>query len=286
MRLISSGLALITFFLLTTSALHVDDSGALMADEDSPAEDVLYAEAINRWVKLLIRYGNPYDEEASWSIGDNTDPDMNEVVRLLGEAAEQGCADAAYHLSAMYAKGKGVPRDESLSAVWTEKAADRGHAQAQFSLGVMYDDGVGYVENDQTAVNWYRKASDQGLAHAQTQLGAMYYNGWGVSENHSEAARWYKEAARQGNPEAQYNLAQMYRNREVVHDESVSSSYEMAVEWYRKAADQDDPEAQYALALMYSKGMGVLKDDSEGTWACEGDKSDEEMRQQFTNKEI
>ena len=95
----------------------------------------------------------------------------------------------------------------------------------------------------------------------------MYYNGWGVSENHSEAARWYKEAARQGNPEAQYNLAQMYRNREVVHDESVSSSYEMAVEWYRKAADQGDTDAQFNLGNCYEKGIGVRKNRSTAkTW--------------------
>jgi hypothetical protein len=104
----------------------------------------------------------------------------NDIATALREwkpLAEQGNADAQFHLGLMYRYGVGVPQDDKTAAYWYRLAADQGHASAQFALGVMYDNGRGVPQNDKTAVKWYRLAAEQGHASAQFALGLMYDNG-------------------------------------------------------------------------------------------------------------
>ena len=76
--------------------------------------------------------------------------------------------------------------------------AEQGDADAQFHLGVMYESGQGVLRNDAEAIKWYRKAAEQDDAVAQFNLGIMYTKGEGVSPNHAEAALWYRLAADHG----------------------------------------------------------------------------------------
>ena len=59
--------------------------------------------------------------------------------------------------------------------------AEQGDADAQFHLGVMYESGQGVLRNDAEAIKWYRKAAEQDDAVAQFNLGIMYAKGEGVS---------------------------------------------------------------------------------------------------------
>ena len=65
--------------------------------------------------------------------------ELNEVMRMLEEAADQGVPDAQYNLGGMYQNGWSVPQNHPTAAKWFQKAADQGHAQAQYNLGRMYD---------------------------------------------------------------------------------------------------------------------------------------------------
>ena len=76
--------------------------------------------------------------------------------------------------------------------------AEQGDAEAQFHLGVMYESSQGGQRNDAEAIKWYRKAAEQGDAVAQFNLGIMYAKGEGVSQNYAEAAQWYRLAADHG----------------------------------------------------------------------------------------
>ncbi len=77
-------------------------------------------------------------------------------------AAEQGNALAQSNLSAMYAKGKGVPRDDETAVKWWKLAAKQGHVSAQFELGVSYANGQGVKQDNVYAHMWWNIAASSG----------------------------------------------------------------------------------------------------------------------------
>ncbi len=130
-----------------------------------------------------------------------------ETAQWFRKAAEQGHAQAQYHLGRLYDSGKGVIEDNQQAVNWYRKAAEQGLAQAQYHLGRMYDSGKGVIEDNQQAVNWYRKAAEQGNANAQYHLSRMYATGEGVTKDNQEASNWLSKAAELGQTDAQSLLA-------------------------------------------------------------------------------
>jgi TPR repeat protein len=76
--------------------------------------------------------------------------------------AEQGNAPAQFMLGNMYAKGRGVPKDDQQAVAWYRKAAEQGDADAQYNLGVRYAGGQGVSKDEQSAYFWLLLASAQG----------------------------------------------------------------------------------------------------------------------------
>ncbi len=85
-------------------------------------------------------------------------------VQQYHSAAEQGDAEAQYHLGMAYRIQSPVE-----SAKWYRKAADQGHREAQFKLGIMYYHGTGIPQYYIRAHIWFN------LAAAQGQQNAHYY---------------------------------------------------------------------------------------------------------------
>ena len=135
--------------------------------------------------------------------------DYAEAVRYYREAAEQGHADAQYHLGICYYWGHGVDASETEAVKWYRKAAEQGHADAQYRLGFCYEYGRGVDESKTEAVKWYRKAAEQGHADAQYRLGFCYEYGRGVDESKTEAVKWYRKAAEQGDLMAKIGLRRL-----------------------------------------------------------------------------
>ncbi len=96
--------------------------------------------------------------------------------------------------------GSAHTAEDDFDAV--KKAAELGDVDAQAMLGVMYARGDGVPEDDTEAVRWYRKAAEQGDARAQAMLGVKYSSGEGVTQDNAEAVRWYRKAAEQGQADA------------------------------------------------------------------------------------
>jgi TPR repeat protein len=65
--------------------------------------------------------------------------------------------------------------------------AQQGNVEAQFYLGEMYAKGRGVSKNDAEAVVWYKKSAEQGNANAQNELDRISQQGWGVSQDMQEA---------------------------------------------------------------------------------------------------
>ena len=59
-------------------------------------------------------------------------------------------------------------------------AAEQGDADAQWHLGNAYYNGEGVEQDYVKAATWYRTAAIFGNASAQNNLGAAFYNGEGV----------------------------------------------------------------------------------------------------------
>jgi TPR repeat protein len=124
------------------------------------------------------------------------------LLALAGQANADSLSDAKRALDA---------GDFATAAKLYMPLAQQGNADAQFHLGALYDEGEGVPENDVEALTWYRMAADQGHEAAQTVLGAMYSVGQGVTQDFKEAVRWDRLAAEQGSATGQFNLAWLYK---------------------------------------------------------------------------
>lgn len=80
--------------------------------------------------------------------------------------------------------------------------AQQGDANAQYHLGVMYHNGLGITKDYQQALDWYLRAARQGLAAAQYNLGVIYHNGGGVKQDYIQAYMWFNIASVNGIDEA------------------------------------------------------------------------------------
>ncbi len=180
-----------------------------------------------------------------------------EAAQWFRKAAEQGHAQAQYHLGHMYDSGKGVTEDNQQAIQWYRKAVEQGLAQAQLQLGGMYQRGVGVSRDEQEALKWYRKAAEQGYAPAQDLLGMIYQLGVGVTQDDQQAVNWYRQAAEQGHAKAQYHLGQSYYN-----GKGVTKDEPEAIKWLSKAAAQGQPDAQeHALAVHF---VAIAPSDNRG----------------------
>lgn len=65
-----------------------------------------------------------------------------------------------------------APNDPKLkkAVAWFSKAAEQGYAEAQYHLGKMYIFGWGVKQSQKKANDWFRKAADQGYEKAQEAL--------------------------------------------------------------------------------------------------------------------
>ena len=72
-------------------------------------------------------------------------------------AAENGNADARYHLGLMYSQGLGLAQDPQQAARWFLDAAMQNHVPAQLALAQLQE-----AAQLAEAVQWYQKAAEAG----------------------------------------------------------------------------------------------------------------------------
>ena len=190
--------------------------------------------------------------------------DLVEAMNLWRIVAEQGNAEAQYHLGLCIIESDNQNYTEAKE--WIRKAAEQGFSSAQNQLGVWEDDA-------EAALKWYLKAAEQGHEWAQYNLGQCYDYGSGVEADEKEAVKWYNKAAEQGNPEIQCNVGAVY----YFGLNAVEQDYSEAVNWYRKAAEQGYAEAQFYLGICYLFGNGIKKNYEQGVeWCTKAGEQDNE----------
>ena len=150
--------------------------------------------------------------------------DDSEKSLLLEAAYHHDDPHAQFILGLAYQSGEyGAPKIQTESVKWLQKSADQGHADAQYHLGLMnYFPGRHEPQNLE-AFKWFQKSADQGHAIAQHELGSMYLCGIGTQQNLPESFQWFQKAANQGSKGSQYNLSEMYANGSVVPKDNVEA---------------------------------------------------------------
>jgi len=144
---------------------------ATMDEKFSPDESADFLTA-----RTLAEGGDP---EAQFAVGvaiasGGSKSDYAEAAQWYLKAAEQSHAQAQLNLGMMYLKGKGVPRDKTLSRVWMSRAANLGDAAAQYEFG-MWEDRLSMDEKTERALElkieaykWVLLAAAQGYSGSET----------------------------------------------------------------------------------------------------------------------
>ena len=207
------------------------------------------------------------------------------------ELADRGDAWVQFNLGNMYARGYGVPKNDTEALKRAVAAferrdyytalqelrplAERGNAQAQLKLGFLYHRGWGFFRDRHEpdfakAEKWYRKAAQQGLAEAQFTLGVMLTQG---ETGWYEAVKWFQKAAEQGDIDGQNELGIAYRD-----GRGVTRNYAEALKWFGKSAERGDTLSQLQISSMYGRGegfpqnmvlslmWGIIAEDSGNPW--------------------
>jgi len=136
----------------------------------------------------------------------------NDVEVALLEEAQSGRAVDQFNLGYAYKQGGDLPNDQIKAEKWLKLAADQGHADAQFHLGLLYEEQATarYSRVDTKGIaKMFFKAAAQGHIGAQLQLGLMYREGYNVRQDYLEAVKWFELASADGNAEAFYQLGLM-----------------------------------------------------------------------------
>ena len=114
---------------------------------------------------------------------------------------------------------------------WYRLAAEQGNAEAQYHLGVVYHFGRGVPQDYKEAVKWSKIAAEQGLAEAQYNLGLMYYHGEGIPQDYVLAYMWWNLSSSQGQKSARKNRDML---EEAMTQQQVEKAQEMARNWKMK----------------------------------------------------
>jgi TPR repeat protein len=191
--------------------------------------------------------------------------DYEEARAWCLKAAEQGHADAQFHLGELYEIALIRLRDYEKAVVWYLKAAEQGHCRAQYRLGQMYCFGIGVQKDYVEAVAWLKKAAYKGHSPAQLLLGSIYQAGESVSQDFKEAAILFTLAAEQECIVVNERKFLQARADEVLvklssaerHEVDETASKWLAENWYRVAAERGYVEVQFKLGLLYERGCGV-----------------------------
>lgn len=154
------------------------------------------------------------------------DRDDEAAMKWLSAAAAKGEPEAMTALGIVYARGRAVPIDLTLSKSWLLKALNADDWRGTFLYnyvrlgGSLSDELVGKMaalqleQDDKTAFGWYMRTAG-GNSGAQNQIALAFQMGRGVKRDESMAVFFEAMALRDGFKQAANNLKRMLSDKEV-----------------------------------------------------------------------
>ena len=157
--------------------------------------------------------------------------------------AEQGYAEAQYHLGIMIVSGSIGNEDLDSGVHWIRRATEENHTGALYSMGELHSLDLrgrsNYLGNKdyETALSYFQRAVGQGSFASMLSLGWVYEHGQGVSQNDVTAYMWYFLAI---------NEDDLARNRsEMLAERMTASQIDMAIEFAEQCASSEYQRCQF-----------------------------------------
>ncbi|MER2625068.1 MAG: sel1 repeat family protein [Accumulibacter sp.] len=192
--------------------------------------------------------------------------DLSEAAKLLRQAVDRGESEAMEDLSAAYAFGKGLPKDERQALELLQRSADSGDLNATFSLALVRNRGLlGTTKDTEEALRLMQKVADSGaLPSAQFRLGMILVER--EKQVTPEAQRYFTSAkeelerfSQMGSARARTLLGEMYER-----GIGVGKNPSKAVDLYRAAVSHGNTSAMTRLGIAYLNGVGTEKNPQQG----------------------
>jgi TPR repeat protein len=159
--------------------------------------------------------------------------EYTKALEILLPLAHRGDPVAEEILGFMYAKGEGIPSDETAAYYWFTLAATAGRAEAQYQLGTIFRDGLGVPKDGKTALFWFGRAAQQGAPDAMNAAGEVYLGHADVAVDYAAALEWFFRAAEHGSAQAMFNIGIRYTLGQGVARDEVE-----AFKWFELAAKE------------------------------------------------
>ncbi len=290
------------WFLKAAKQGHVDSSyevACCYKDGKGVERDQWKAD---KYLRLPAKKGKPEamgDLGISY-LGTNNHLLVDDALRYLEQAAEQGYAPAALRLGEHFDSYDYFQKDKLL--FWYEKAGKLGDPQGYYCLAKYYERQAWYLGSEdedvvdeaeiQKALPWFWKAANQGHVDAMRELANYLLSGkYTIAVPHyhdmkalgiillkkamSKGSAWAAEALgrfweKEGDTKEAIScyrfagktlLSAQYLLAELLHKEG---SGREALEYYRYVAEYGHKEAQFMMYRVYMQGVwGVKKDPHE-----------------------
>lgn len=146
----------------------------------------------------------------------NHAPNYSKALQTLTPLAEQGKADAQYHLGLLYYHGHGIATDRQKAFSLFSAAAKQHHPYAQYSLAIMYVTAQGVDQNLQQALQWFRKSALQEIPQAQFNLGIFHQYGYIVEKDLAMSKKWYALAEHANLIQANLKLTELHNADQLI----------------------------------------------------------------------
>lgn len=174
---------------------------------------------------------------------------IDELVEMMSEKTKEGDAAAAYILSDLYLKGRGVSEDIRKAYELMKWSADKGYADAQYNMAGAYLVGDNYnlQQNIEKGISYLKLAAEQRDSYAMRMLGKYHLTGdYGIQKSNKKAFYYLSEAAKGDNMNALFEVSDLY-----YFGVGTRKSIKKAIECCKAAADKGHPEAQYSMWLHF-----------------------------------
>ena len=160
------------------------------------------------WLQRAIEAGVPNAIDRFFEEEKETGCQLTQITDIVRNIDVQAMTHDC--LGKLYSKGKIVTQDQKHGVEYFLKAAENGYADAQFHLGNCYAQGLGTEEDWREAVKWFSAAAAQGHAAAKNNLAYALDEGLGIERDQEQARKLYEEAAKAGSAAARNNLGHTY----------------------------------------------------------------------------
>lgn len=179
--------------------------------------------------------------------------DQTKAAQWYAKAAEKGVNEAQFRYAALLLQGRYIHKDTAKATKLMQEAAEGGNAMAQFNYGQLVMMKTPGPKGLDEAFPWFEKAATAKLPDAEYALSQVYANGTdSIAHDDKKAREYLLLAARKGYDTAQYDLA-----RWLIEGRGGDRNYEQGFGWMQIAAQRGTVMAQAWLARLYRDGIGT-----------------------------